>query len=265
MSSKSPDDKMDRRVSETSSNGDAAEELKTYTVKDGDNLNKIAVMHDTSASKIAQINKMSSSRLVFPGQILKIPAPDPPKPKPPEPKIDEDVVDLDNNFVRINVKHITDDKGIVDGTILLTHKVVMFDPYAHDPLVARQENSTDNYQVILPIKYVINGVLLHEYKQMNSDQDETLIITKEQLEQLIQQQEADSDAQKEANNSSRNSKNDEEKENEIENQQTTQVPKKGMFLKVSFTPWQSQMLWFFWYFTRLPQFLKHLWKYFSKK
>ena len=116
-------EKSDRKLSETSSNGDFSEEFKTYSVKDGDNLNKIAIFHDTTASKIAQINKMSGSRLVFPGQILKIPPPDPPKPKPPEPKIDSDVVDLSNNFLRINVKHITDDRGIVDGTILLTQKV----------------------------------------------------------------------------------------------------------------------------------------------
>ena len=53
----------------------------------------------------------------------------------PEPTVDKDVVDLTNNFVRINVKHITEGRGIVDGTLLLTSKTVMFDPYLHHPLV----------------------------------------------------------------------------------------------------------------------------------
>ena len=74
-------------------------------------------MHDTTPTKLAQINRMSGSRFVFPGQILKLPPPEPPKPPEPdidwpkEPIIDKDVVDLTNNFVRINVKHITEGKG----------------------------------------------------------------------------------------------------------------------------------------------------------
>ena len=43
----------------------------------------------------------------------------------PEPTADKDVVDLTNNFVRINVKHITEGRGIVDGTLLLTSKVFL--------------------------------------------------------------------------------------------------------------------------------------------
>ena len=64
----------DRKLSQCSSNGD--QELETYTVQDGDNLNKIAALHDTTPSKLAQINKMSSARsYVFPGQVLKLPPP----------------------------------------------------------------------------------------------------------------------------------------------------------------------------------------------
>ena len=35
-------------------------EDKVYTVRDGDTLNKIAAMHDTTPSKITQVNKMST-------------------------------------------------------------------------------------------------------------------------------------------------------------------------------------------------------------
>ncbi len=118
----SQEDKSERRPSEASSNGDVAnEELETYVVKDGDSLNRIAAMHDTTPSKLAQVNKMGMSRFIFPGQVLKLPAPEPPpKAKSPPPKPDKDVIDLGNNFARINVKHITDGRGIVEGTILLT-------------------------------------------------------------------------------------------------------------------------------------------------
>ena len=116
-------------------------------------------MHDTTPTKLAQINRMSGSRFVFPGMNLKLPPPEPVKviferknnmfkillnkkkcifflkAPTPEPTVDKDVVDLTNNFVRINVKHITEGRGIVDGTLLLTSKTVMFDPYLHHPLV----------------------------------------------------------------------------------------------------------------------------------
>ena len=48
---------------------------------DGDTLNKIAAMHDTTPTKLAQINKMSGSRFVFPGMNLKLPPPEPVKVK----------------------------------------------------------------------------------------------------------------------------------------------------------------------------------------
>ena len=73
----------------------------------------------------------------------------------PEPTVDKDVVDLTNNFVRINVKHITEGRGIVDGTLLLTSKTVMFDPYLHHPLVIifmLKYSSLKNHKNILRIK-----------------------------------------------------------------------------------------------------------------
>ena len=139
-------------------------------------LNKIAAMHDTTPSKLAQINKMASTRAyIFPGQVLKLPHPEPPKPPTPEPVIDKDVIDLSNNFVRVNVKHLTEGRGIVEGTILLTSKLVMFDPYAHHPLVA--ESSVDKYQIILPMSIVVNAVILREFVR-NSDDEPSLIYQK---------------------------------------------------------------------------------------
>ena len=38
-------------------------------------------MHDTTPTKLAQINKMSGSRFVFPGMNLKLPPPEPVKVK----------------------------------------------------------------------------------------------------------------------------------------------------------------------------------------
>ena len=63
-----------RKLSQTSSNGDRGDndqdELETYTVQDGDNLNKIAAFHDTTPSKLAQLNKLNSRSYVFPGKIM---------------------------------------------------------------------------------------------------------------------------------------------------------------------------------------------------
>lgn len=151
------------------------DETKIYTVKDGDTLNKIAAMHDTTPSKLAQKNKMSGSRFVFPGQVLRLPTPEPPKPATPEPIIEKDVIDLSNNFARINVKHITEGRGIVDGTLLLTSKLVMFDPYPHHPLVS--ESKMELYQVILPMNLVVNAVILTEFVR-NSDAEPHLIFNK---------------------------------------------------------------------------------------
>lgn len=170
------DSELIRRTSESSSNNDDNAEGETYTVKDGDTFNKIAAMYDTTPSKLAQINKMSGSRYVFPGQVLKLPPPEPPKPPTPEPVIDKDVVDLSNNFVGMNVRHLTEGRGIVEGTLLLTGKLVMFDPYAHNALVA--ESSVDKYQIILPMSLVVNAVILTEFAR-NSDENPSLIYHKE--------------------------------------------------------------------------------------
>ena len=80
-----------------------------------------------------QHNRLSS-RFVFAGQILKIPPPEPDKPpetKPASTKkvplpLPEEQEMFDSQFVKINVRHITDGKGIVAGSLLLTPKVVSY-------------------------------------------------------------------------------------------------------------------------------------------
>ena len=138
-------------------------------------------------------------RYIFPGQVLKLPPPEPPKPVPEPPPIEKDAVDLNSKFMRINVRHITEGRGIVDGTLLLTSKLVMFDPYSHHPLV--KESNVDLYQVILPAKLVVNAVLLNDFLK-NSDEDPSLIFHKP---------------------------TDEEKENESENEQKSE---KLLYLRI---------------------------------
>jgi len=216
---------LDRRSSQASSNGDAAS-LDDYIVKDGDTLNKIAAMHDTTPTKLAQINRMSGSRFVFPGMNLKLPPPEPVKAPTPEPTVDKDVVDLTNNFVRINVKHITEGRGIVDGTLLLTSKTVVFDPYLHHPLVA--EASVDNYQVILPMNLVVNAVILTEFVKPSSGLD-----TEPEPSLIFYKTEPAKEGTNEEASDPEQSGNSEEKENTSENvQSTVTAPEKLLYLRL---------------------------------
>ena len=85
--------------------------------------------------RLKQHNKLSSG-FVFPGQLLKIPPPEPEK--PPEPvkeskkelvkkaSIPEEPEIFDTQFVKVNVKFITEGKGIVSGSLFLTPKNVSF-------------------------------------------------------------------------------------------------------------------------------------------
>ena len=95
-----------------------------------------------SVSRLKQHNRLSSG-FVFPGQLLKIPPPEPEKPleqntenrkssgnKTSSPIIEEPEI-FDLQFVKINVKFITDGKGIVSGSLLLTPKTVRTRKYLH--------------------------------------------------------------------------------------------------------------------------------------
>ena len=57
----------------------------------------------------------------------------------------EDPEIIDSQFLRINVRHVTDGAGVVVGSILITPKVLMFNPNLTDQLV--EESEPDKYQV----------------------------------------------------------------------------------------------------------------------
>ena len=57
----------------------------------------------------------------------------------------EDLEIIDSQFLRINVRHVTDGAGVVVGSILITPKVLMFNPNLSDQLV--EESEPDKYQV----------------------------------------------------------------------------------------------------------------------
>ena len=57
----------------------------------------------------------------------------------------EDPEIIDSQFLRINVRHVTDGAGVVVGSILITPKVLMFNPNLSDQLV--EESEPDKYQV----------------------------------------------------------------------------------------------------------------------
>ena len=48
--------------------------------------------------------------------------------------------------------------GIVSGSLLVTPKVVMFNPSLNDPLV--QENDPDSYQLVTPAELIVNFAIL---------------------------------------------------------------------------------------------------------
>ena len=87
--------------------------------------------------RLKQHNRLSSG-FVFPGQLLKIPPPEPDKPPEPSNKqnkrpsggrkssapVPDEPEIFDAQFVKINVRFITEGKGIVSGSLLLTAKNV---------------------------------------------------------------------------------------------------------------------------------------------
>ncbi len=195
--------------------------IKTYTVKDGDTLTKIAAMHDTTPTKLAQFNKMFGAKMVFSGMVLKLPPPEPPKPpspKPEPPKLDKDIVDISNKFVRLNCRHITEASGIVEGTILMTGKMVMFDPYGHHPLVL--ESGPDAYQIIMPFSLVANAAVLKDFIRHNSDNDPSLIHVPEEVKEVEAKEESTPEV------------SDDNKENKTENNSDDDETAGFMYLRI---------------------------------
>jgi len=169
------------------------EEEVSHLVSGSETLISIAARYDTTPSVLAQHNKLTS-RLIFPGQKLRIP---PPKAKTPDapsspmlskdegvkpsvagkklekaeqPTYPEEPEMVDTQFVRVNVRHITDGKGIVSGSLLVTPKVVMFNPSLDDPLV--QENDPDSYQLVTPAELIVNFAILRDFVKFKTKEEE---------------------------------------------------------------------------------------------
>lgn len=60
---------------------DKPEDPVVHVVKSGETLRSIAAFYDTTPSILARANRITSSGLIFPGDKLKIPPPEPPTPK----------------------------------------------------------------------------------------------------------------------------------------------------------------------------------------
>ncbi|GAB6029687.1 hypothetical protein CHUAL_005414 [Chamberlinius hualienensis] len=78
-----------------------------------------------------------------------------------EKKLDKECIE---RFLKINVKHITDGQGVVDGVLLVTPNAVMFDPSVVHTLV--MEHGVEKYGVIAPMDYVANAALYTDIAHM---------------------------------------------------------------------------------------------------
>ena len=90
----------------------------------------------------------------------------------------------------------------------------MFDPYSHCPLVT--ESGVDKYQIILPMHFVANAVILKEYER-DSDAYPSLLLTTE-----LEESDPDSESKSgtgEANSTAEAQESESEKENTDDNEQ----------------------------------------------
>ena len=75
---------------------------------DGETLARVAAKYDVTPSELAQYNKLGMGRMIFPGQILKVPPPappPPPKPETPPPKEDMEVIEYQFIKLKVILKH----------------------------------------------------------------------------------------------------------------------------------------------------------------
>ena len=68
---------------------------------------------------------------------------------------------------KINVRHITDGRGVVFGSLLVTPKTAMFNPNATDLLVM-ETGQPDGYQVVAPAELVVNYAIFNDFYKFNS-------------------------------------------------------------------------------------------------
>lgn len=73
---------------------------------------------------------------------------------------------IETQFIKVNVRHVTDGSGVVLGSLLLTPKMLMFNPNATDLLV--RENEPDTYQIIAPFELIVNVAIFNDFSRFNS-------------------------------------------------------------------------------------------------
>lgn len=68
-------------------------------------------------------------------------------------------------FLKLNAKYITNGRGVVSGTLLVTPNAIMFDPYVMDRLVI--EHSPEEYGMMAPMECIMSATLYHDISRMN--------------------------------------------------------------------------------------------------
>merc|ERR1719367_1072438 len=107
------------------------------------------------------------SRMVFPGQVLRIPSPPPPPPPPKAPAPDTSEVEIvEYQFIKLRVRHITSGRGVVGGSVLFTPNAIIFDPDPKDPLV--EELEPEAFQIIAPMEFVVNAAIFLDFFPIGS-------------------------------------------------------------------------------------------------
>ncbi|XP_033120142.1 nuclear receptor coactivator 7-like isoform X2 [Anneissia japonica] len=69
-------------------------------------------------------------------------------------------------FLKLNVKYITDGEGVVNGTMLVTPNAIMFDPNVSDPLVI--DRGTAPYGVLSPMDQVLGAAMYRDIAPMTN-------------------------------------------------------------------------------------------------
>merc|ERR1712165_674656 len=125
-----PESKPAAEIKPTESHDDENEPSNArptkHIVKERETVNSIAALYDLTPSEMAQANKLGMSRLVFPGQVLRIPAPPPPPPPPDLEREKREQMDIiEYQFIKLKVRHITLGRGVVTGSVLFTPNAVI--------------------------------------------------------------------------------------------------------------------------------------------
>ena len=138
-----------------------------HIVRDRETVNSIAALYDVTPSELAQTNRLGMARLVFPGQVLRVPAPPPPPLPPPPAREEREQLDIvEYQFIKLKVRHITLGRGVVSGSILFTPNAVIFDPDPKDPLV--EELEPEAFQIIAPMEFVVNAAIFLDFFPIGS-------------------------------------------------------------------------------------------------